>query len=274
VIRFLEARFGVAEPNISPWRRAVCGDLTSAFDFRTPNRETRPPSLPATAATAARAAALPRTTTPAIPAAPAAPVQATGVRRSRALPYDLACGVDRGRAPERTVLGFANRGRAGAVFHVYDLTDLAQPPRRYTVGAGQALEGQWPGLARDLWVLGPNGFHRRFRGDMAAPVVTALNAPGGGLTLRLDNAGEAPIEVLVTANAYGLAPWRVRLAPGASSKRTWRLAASGGWYDLSVTARGQPGFHERLAGRIEAGRDSLSDPAMGGPAVMGWSENI
>ncbi|HEY9028219.1 MAG TPA: phospholipase C, phosphocholine-specific, partial [Burkholderiaceae bacterium] len=28
VIRFLEKRFGVIEPNISPWRRAVCGDLT------------------------------------------------------------------------------------------------------------------------------------------------------------------------------------------------------------------------------------------------------
>ena len=33
IVRFLEARFGVREPNISPWRRAVCGDLTTAFDF-------------------------------------------------------------------------------------------------------------------------------------------------------------------------------------------------------------------------------------------------
>ena len=33
VIRFLETRFGVMEPNITPWRRAVTGDLTSAFDF-------------------------------------------------------------------------------------------------------------------------------------------------------------------------------------------------------------------------------------------------
>ena len=29
VLRFLEKRFGVGEPNISPWRRAICGDLTS-----------------------------------------------------------------------------------------------------------------------------------------------------------------------------------------------------------------------------------------------------
>ena len=37
VIRFLEKRFGVVEPNISAWRRAVCGDLTSVFDFAAPN---------------------------------------------------------------------------------------------------------------------------------------------------------------------------------------------------------------------------------------------
>jgi phospholipase C len=33
LIRFIEARFGVYEPNISAWRRANCGDLTSAFRF-------------------------------------------------------------------------------------------------------------------------------------------------------------------------------------------------------------------------------------------------
>ncbi len=42
VIRFIAARFGIDEPNITPWRRAVCGDLTSAFDFRTPDA-TLPP---------------------------------------------------------------------------------------------------------------------------------------------------------------------------------------------------------------------------------------
>ena len=32
-IRFIEQRFGVTEPNITPWRRTVCGDMTSALDF-------------------------------------------------------------------------------------------------------------------------------------------------------------------------------------------------------------------------------------------------
>jgi phospholipase C len=33
LIQFLEKRFGVTEPHISTWRRATCGDLTSAFRF-------------------------------------------------------------------------------------------------------------------------------------------------------------------------------------------------------------------------------------------------
>jgi phospholipase C len=33
LIRFIEARFGVVEPNISAWRRQTCGDLTTAFRF-------------------------------------------------------------------------------------------------------------------------------------------------------------------------------------------------------------------------------------------------
>jgi phospholipase C len=33
LIRLIETRFGVREPNISAWRRRSCGDLTSAFRF-------------------------------------------------------------------------------------------------------------------------------------------------------------------------------------------------------------------------------------------------
>ncbi len=39
LIRFVEARFGVYEPNISAWRRQTCGDLTSAFRFSNPARK-------------------------------------------------------------------------------------------------------------------------------------------------------------------------------------------------------------------------------------------
>ena len=268
VIRFLETRFGVAEPNISPWRRAVCGDLTSAFDFKAPNRAAAAPKLPPTAATAARAAALPHTRPP-TPAVPAAPAQAAGVKPSRALPYDLYASVDRGRAPDRTLIGFRNAGTTGAVFHVYDLKDLAAVPRRFTVGAGKALEAHWEGLDRVLWVLGPNGFHRRFEGDMASPIVDVGHA-GGDLVLTLTNPGQAPLVVSAADNAYGQGVWTTTLPAGGQARRRWPLKRSGGWYDLRLSTPSKANHSERYAGRIETGRDSVSDPAMGGAAVMAW----
>ena len=44
-LRFLETRFGVEVPNLSAWRRATCGDLTSALNLAAP--EFSLPRLPA-----------------------------------------------------------------------------------------------------------------------------------------------------------------------------------------------------------------------------------
>jgi len=46
VLRFLETRFGAEVPNLSAWRRAAVGDMTSAFNFKSPNQSI--PSLPST----------------------------------------------------------------------------------------------------------------------------------------------------------------------------------------------------------------------------------
>jgi phospholipase C len=48
VLRFLETRFGAEVPNLSAWRRAVVGDLTSAFNFAAPRQTV--PKLPSTLA--------------------------------------------------------------------------------------------------------------------------------------------------------------------------------------------------------------------------------
>jgi phospholipase C len=41
-----------------------------------------------------------------------------------------------------------------------------------------------------------------------------------------------------------------------------------GWYDLIVTVAEDPTFKHRLAGHVETGGDSYSDPAMGGLVVL------
>ena len=44
VLRFLETRFGAEVPNLSAWRRATVGDLTTAFNFKAPDASV--PGLP------------------------------------------------------------------------------------------------------------------------------------------------------------------------------------------------------------------------------------
>jgi phospholipase C len=46
VLRFLETRFGAEVPNLSAWRRATVGDLTTAFNFKSPDQSI--PNLPST----------------------------------------------------------------------------------------------------------------------------------------------------------------------------------------------------------------------------------
>lgn len=95
VLRFLEKLTGVQCDNISAWRRKVCGDLTSIFDFDNPNPNT--PTLPSPAPPGKTPGA---NANPSVdPIAPAnsgsLPVQQTGVRPARALPYQANAYLDR-----------------------------------------------------------------------------------------------------------------------------------------------------------------------------------
>jgi len=276
VLRFLERRFGVAEPNISAWRRAVCGDLTSAFDFSDPDNRRFLDELPETAELAARARALPRTTTPPTPALPALPEQEMCARPSRALPYELhvvATVPHRRDVPAHIDLRFVSAGTAGAVFHVYDRKHLDRVPRRYTVESGKYLVGRWElasdGGDYDLWLIGPNGFHRHFTGRVAAHAVAPevdVAYHGGDLAITLHNHGVEPAELVLVDNAYHHGDHVIAVPAGQDRVRRVALERSAHWYDFTVLARGLPAFGRRFAGRVETGRDSLSDPALGGPA--------
>ncbi|MBU4435467.1 MAG: phospholipase C, phosphocholine-specific [Alphaproteobacteria bacterium] len=268
VVRFLEERFGVMEPNISPWRRAVCGDLTTAFDFKTPNTKAFVAALPATQETARRAGALPGRTVPPTPPMPLVPTQAAGPRLSRALPYHLE--VAESLRDGALALRLSNAGQAGAVLHVYDRLRLDQPPRRYTLEPGKSLEDVWPAGRHDLWILGPNGFHRHLIGGAApsGPTIAAVSDPARRtLTVTLRNDGPEARRMLVSAQPTEAA-WTVALKPGQSAKRVWSLASKGGWYDLSARIDGQADYLRRFAGRLDNGSDSFTDPLMSGPALM------
>jgi len=280
VIRFLEKRFGVLEPNISAWRRAVAGDLTSAFNFADPDDSEFFEQLPETIELAERARALPGRSTPELPELPELPEQARGVRPSRALPYELHLHAKERPRTGQVALSFANTGGTGAVFHVYDKKHLDRIPRRYTVGAGHEIGGEWDTTADggnyDLWVLGPNGFHRHFIGQLRAPAQPAAEPElrleydrrRGGILLVLQNRGNAPCTFQLTANAYytDWAPLDFRLSGKEDCEHFLLLRRSANWYDFTLRVLELETFSRRFAGRVETGRHSLSDPEMGGRA--------
>ncbi len=278
VLRFIAARFGVDEPNISPWRRAVCGDLTTAFNFADPNDEAFFANFPETRSRADRTRQLGGHKVPPLPGRLQLPQQATGIRPSRALPYALQTHAHVDARRDNVTLTFVNEGDAAAVFHVYNRRHLLRIPRRYTVEPGKQLQGTWyiGGFNYghyDLWVLGPNGYHRHFIGKGNA--ADAANAPqpeitlqydrdNAGVLLEISNSGPEDCHYRIVANAYiDEGEWQGLLVAGGLAGEQWFMGDSGGWYDFTVVIDELPDFQRRFAGRVETGKPSISDPRMG-----------
>lgn len=277
VIRFIEARFGVAEPMISAWRRTVSGDLTSCFDFANPEDSAFVNALPATEARRLRALALPSTKTPATPTTLIAPEQDRGVRPARALPYDLQAHATVNN--QGVTLRFENHGEAGAVFHVYNRRALTEVPRRYTVEPGRHLEDRWvvtPGNPYDLWILGPNGWHRHVTGvvpgtSAAVPVpsvTVSSDRTNAELVVTLRNDGTVPATFSLRTLRYEDGPAQELTVPARGTHTLRRPLPDHCWYDLSVRVPQLAGWSRRFAGHVETGAPSISDPAMGGIAIL------
>lgn len=290
VIQFLEKRFGVICPNISPWRRAVASDLVAAFDFDHPDYSW-PTSFPDTTHNVRdseyQCEHLPM---PQVPAVQRMPVQEPGTVPSLPLPYEFSVECSVSPAAATATMTIINTGNATGAFQVHDRRNPTAAPRRYTVEPGKQLSGVWPltadedssDTAYELHLHGPNGFVRKCAGTLATAGVSVLlhYSPADDAVvvaaIGLGGAG-APASLVVTDNAYKQGgPWS--LTAGTAQAKI-NVGGSGGWYDLSVRVPGQtpgsPGtFFRRFMGRMETGKMSITDPAMGDSArrafVAAW----
>ncbi|MDR6936186.1 phospholipase C, phosphocholine-specific [Luteibacter sp. 3190] len=262
VLRFLEKRFGVEEPNISTWRRSVCGDLTSAFDFGGRSD----PSMPALRVPTGFSGKAPV----AVPGTQTMPVQEPGTRPARALGYawHLRHRIEDGSSR----LSFDNHGRLGAAFMVYDGLDRDAPPRRYAASAGTAIEDAWPlakvGDAYDRRIHGPNGYYaavRGFAGDALEAWVQGVDGKRA-IEVVVTNGGPDPVAVAIS-EAYGPTRHELALPAGASQTLTLDLTASAGWFDVSILTPSTPRYLRRYAGHHEDGKPATSDPARSASAI-------
>ncbi|MEN2474726.1 phosphocholine-specific phospholipase C [Burkholderia sp. GS2Y] len=275
VLQFIEKRFGVVETNISPWRRAICGDLTSALDFS--KSDATVPTLPSTQAYVAQAdlqcSRASSQTAPASTAQQVVTAQEPGTRPARALPYELHVTGQLGA--QGYAVTFANTGTQGAHFWVYT-GDPTAMPRRYTVEAGKQLTDTWALDANGNYLVsvwGPNGYFRRFAGSAAAdagakPEITpCYDAANGDVYVTLANAGASALTVTATDVAYGGPARTLTIPPGQRIEAHWDLSCSSHWYDLQFAVAGNAGWTRRIAGHVETGKASLTDPAAVAPTT-------
>ncbi|MCR5891107.1 MULTISPECIES: phospholipase C, phosphocholine-specific [Burkholderia] len=273
VIRFLEARFGLQETNITPWRRTVCGDLTSAFDFSNADR-----TVPAIQPPASNmnpngpAVPIPYPTTTAVPA------QTAGRSTACRLPYEFFVQGKVNRAGNALSLTMTNTGTAGVHLQAW-VDGTSTIPRHYTIAAGAgrcanlsdslALNA---GGSYDYSVYGPNGFLQTFRGSIGssgntgstAEVSLCYDVANGNVQITLDNsAGSAATTFQLTDNAYGMNTRQsVTVAAGATQAVTWY--GDGGWYDASIRDANDPNFLRRVAGCVQTQSGTLlTDSAIG-----------
>jgi len=277
-------------PNISDWRRSVCGDLLSAFDFRSPvfGLPDLPVPPPPIGDPPGGAYHPPATTNE-------MPVQESGIKRARPLPYQPNANLDgftSGTGGAVTAsLSFSNNGlhvRGASHFAVYsnvaqDL-DLRHYPATYpsqvtVAGSRTSWNKTVPGSVDigaghgdgkyDLTVTGPNRFLRHFTGDISAAGATAqveaaYHQGGFGvrptLTLALINNGKSAVTFTVTVNNYGKErPRTIRVpAHGRAVHVSDPLLSSNGWYDLSVTVSGDASWSRRYTGHLEDGANSIT----------------
>jgi phospholipase C len=276
--------------NISSWRRAVAGDLTSALDFgllRTNDLDRLvAPSVKAliltdtdrSNANEMLAFAPERSDIAADPDADKPILAKQDRTRCEILPvaYDFQAYFRFG-SEKRVEWVIRNSGRLGASFYVIPYSQKDNP-WYYTVegvAAGASTPIELTGYAEnasrtyDYAIHGPNGYLFEFSGDSqdslqaAFPEIVDVKSvkEAAGLQFTLSKWGSANGK-LKAINAY--TGEFHELAANGVNETVFETATSDGWYDIAlVDAVNTNNFLRRYAGHLENGKVSTSDPAIG-----------
>lgn len=300
--RFINHKTGknIKEDNITAWRRAVCGDLTSAFrpykgeKIDKPNFLDKLPFMESIhqakfkdVPTGYRALSdneiADLDSDP--KKSPFFPIQESGISNACALPYELYVDgmLDSDTGEYCISLGSGqqvfSQETAGTPFTIYN--EIAYRGERarswnYAVRSGDSLSDAWTVADFDdgnyrLVAYGPNGFYRAFAGNKNNPKLRIQckyqkNDLGNGLTgslmLKFKNLGESDLELSISDMSYGSKEKRVSMKAGMTKELIWDTQKDHCWYDVEVRCKGYKDYSEQFAGRVETGKPSKTDPAM------------
>ncbi|HEX5168815.1 MAG TPA: phospholipase C, phosphocholine-specific [Cyclobacteriaceae bacterium] len=293
--KFLTHKTGkdIEEANISTWRRTVCGDLTSTFRPYHGEKFTLPTFLEKDEVIEGihkakfkdnPSAFKPLSKDEIEKARNGSSTQLTsrqekGTRPSNPLPYQLYAEGKLGDDRKSFMLSleasdtiFANKA-AGSPFHVYSNNN--KDPRAYAVKAGDRLTDSWKLSEFEnnryaIQVHGPNGFFREFSGnendpdlDVACNYEIKNQSLTGNVALTFTNKSNQARRITIMDRSYQHNNHQRSIKAGGKAIVPLNLKESHGWYDFMVTVEGNDSFKKCYAGRVENGKETMTDPAMG-----------
>ncbi|MCY4781271.1 phospholipase C, phosphocholine-specific [Sphingobacterium sp. UT-1RO-CII-1] len=290
----------IKETNISNWRRAVCGDLTSTFRpykgeaIEKPMVLKRKPfiqgihqaqfkDLPTGYKALTKEEIKQIEENPL--ASPYFPKQEKGVRNSCTLPYELyahgTCKTD-GQYEitfevAKDVFGDAASGSPFTVYNSTPYKGEIGSSRNYALSPGKSLSDNWSIAAFEnktyhLEVYGPNGFYRSFKGQEANPKIKTRctyekkkgkNAFTGRISIQCINEDSRAHRLLIEDISYSKEKKSIVLKSGESTVVSFDISKQDYWYDFLVSTPDFNRFEEQYAGRIEFGKQGKTDPLLG-----------
>ena len=121
----------------------------------------------------------------------------------------------------------------------------------------------------DLSVFGPNGFLRAFKGSVPELRGAQLDVRAdcdereNGFTLIIENRSSQSARVSIL-DKYTSRSVDLVIRRRDTETIHWSLDRMYGWYDFVIKVDGEPSIEYHFAGHVETGKDSISDPALGG----------
>ncbi len=219
------------------------------------------------------------------------PTQEPGTKPSNALPYELYVDGAVSSDGENFTITFAaskeifGEEALGAPFNVYTPGNYLNPKTgeyeavktwAFAVKSGDSISYQWPIASFEngqyhLRVYGPNGYFREFEGSVQGPRIHIEAKPikqkreyTDKIKLTLSNSSALQgVSLKLVDEVYQKDEKTLHLGGGESASFTLDTQPYGGWYEFKVLSEGIAGFGITYAGRLETGKDRVSDPAMG-----------
>ncbi|MFT4094849.1 MAG: phospholipase C, phosphocholine-specific [Niabella sp.] len=286
--------------NVSEWRRAVCGDLSSVFRTYKGGKTPQPAYLRRNVflqrIDEAKYQPMPGTISSLTPGEIKMIQddfsktrnhfrQEKGTKPATALPYELYADGNAKDGNMQFVFEaaktFFKEKACGSPFSLYaylpytgaDGQKMKNRNWSFAVAAGEQLRYDVPldGFESGRYhfaLFGPNGFYRELKGSREADALQVIcryiisGKSERKIRLLLSNRSAAPKQILIKDKCYGQKDVLKTIAAHARATVILNVEKNKGWYDFSVSVNGERTFERIYAGRVENGKETSTDPAM------------